>query len=341
MAKYSRCGIAAMLLLCGAALPVGAATQSACNGGPPETKSITVMADWLPWAAQAPFWEAKQKGFYGKEQLEVDIKAPPNPADTIKLVATRRVQFSITYTPDIMLARETGIPIVSVAVILQRLDSGLMVLPEKNIKTAAQLKGMTLGVGAKADAQAFLRTMLATAGLKREDVKVVDPGFAHIPMLMSGTIDAAHGLGFVELLVLNERLRKDGRPPATFLRYTDYGVPNFYDLLIAANDEWVKTNPQTVCHFLAATLMGLKSALAAPESVNHFITDARPGVYTYDENMEKWAAMKTMWQGKDGSYLAQDLDVWSRAQKWALEAKLINEPVDPPDQYFTNRYVPQ
>jgi putative hydroxymethylpyrimidine transport system substrate-binding protein len=318
-----------------------AAAQSACNGGPPETRSITLMADWLPWASQAAFYEAKQKGFFTEEMLDVDIKSPPNPADPIKLVAMRRVQFSLTYVPEIMLAREMGIPILSVAIVLQKLASGLMVLPEKGVKTAADLKGMTLGVGPKADAQAFLRTMLAAAGLKREDVKIVDPGFSHIPMLMAGTVDAAHGLEFAELLVVNGRLRKENRPPATFLPYTDYGVPAFYYMLIAANEEWAKSNPQTTCRFLKASLKGLRSALANPEPINKFIGEARPGVYTYEENIERWNAMKPYWTGKDGKFFTQDLDTWVTAQKWALQTKLINEPVEAAEKYFTTAYLPE
>lgn len=313
--------------------------QSVCNSGPPETRSITLMADWLPWASQAAFYEAKQKGFYAEQMLDVDIKSPPNPADPIKLVATKRVQFSLTYVPEVMLARENGIPIVSVAAVIQRIASGLLAMPGSGIKTAADLKGKTLGVGPKADAQAFLRTLMATAGLKREDVKIVDPGFAHVPMLMAGTVDAAHGIAFGELLVLNSRLRKEGKPPGTFLPYTDYGVPAFYYMVLAANEDWIKSNPQTTCRFIKATIKGLQSALASPERITRFLTDARPGVYTYEEMVEKWNAMKPYWHGKGGKFFTQDRETWAAAQKWGLQSKLINEPVDSPDQYFTNAYL--
>lgn len=323
------------------AFACAANAQSVCTGGPAETKSVTLMADWLPWTVQAPFYEAKQKGFYAEEGLDVQIKSPPNPADPIKLVATGRVEFSLTYVPEIMLARENGIPIVSIGAVVQQIQSGLMILPEKKVKTASDLKGLTLGVGPKADAQAYLRTLLASAGLKREDVKIVDPGFAHIPMLMSGTIGAAHGLKFSELLVINGRLRTEGRPPATFLPYTDYGVPAFYYMLIAANENWVKANPQTTCRFLKASMKGMRSALESPASVNHFLTDARPGLYTYDENMEKWEVMKPLWLDNEKRFLTQDLHTWAAAQKWALGVKLINEPVEAPQKYFKTDYLPQ
>jgi putative hydroxymethylpyrimidine transport system substrate-binding protein len=317
------------------------AAAQTCPEGPAETKAVTVMADWLPWTGQAPFWEAKQKGFYTQEGIEVDIKAPPNPADTIKLVATKRVQYSITYVPDVMLARETGIPVSSIAVVLSRINSGLIVLPEKKVTTASQLKGMTIGVGAKADAQAFFRTLLATAGLKREDVKVVDPGYAHVQMLLAGKLDAINGLGHVELLAINSRLRAAGKPEATFLRYTDYGVPMMYNLVVAANDEWAKANPLTTCRFLRASMKGWHSAMANPDYVNKFITDARPGVYSYEENVEKWNVMKPLWQDSKGRIFAQDAETWINAQKWALSSKLITDPVQPPESYFTNAYMPK
>jgi putative hydroxymethylpyrimidine transport system substrate-binding protein len=297
------------------------------------------MGDWLPWAAQAAFYEAKRKGFYDEENIDVEIKSPPNPADPIRLVAGKRVQFSLTYVPEIMLARQNGIPVVSVGVVVQKIASGLMFLPESGVKTPADLKGKTLGVGAKADAQAFLRTMMEASNLKRGDVKIVDPGYAHTSMLMSGTIDAAHALEFGELLTVNARLKKEKRPPAVFLPYSAYGVPAFYYIVIAAHQDWVKTNPQTTCRFIRATVKGLRSALENPEPINTFITDAHPGTNTLEENREKWRVINQFWVGKDKRFFSQDLDTWSSAQKWGIESKLLEGPVETPDKYFTNSYL--
>ena len=163
---------------------------------------------------------------------------------------------------------------------------------ESPAATAADLKGMTLGVGAKRDAQAYLSSVLEAGGLKRSDVKVVDPGFAQVPALLAGRLHAAHTLTFSDQLTVTNRLKKEGRPPAKILLYSDYGVPGFYYTLLAANRDWLKVNSQTTCRFLEATLKGLKSVLANPEPTIDFVTKARPGALTMDENWGKWNAHK-------------------------------------------------
>ena len=322
--------------------PVTADTVgSACTGGPAESTKVVVMNDWLPVTQQAPLWEAKHKGFYKDEGLEVELIAPANPADPIKLVAMKRVNFSITYVPEIMISQELTIPVVSVAIMLQELSSGLLFMPDQDIKTAADLRGKILGVGTKRDAQAYLSSVLEAGGLKRKDVKVVDPGFAGLALLMARKIDASHALTFSEQLTLSARLKKEGKPAAKILLYKDYGVPPFYYTLLAANRDWLQDNSQTACRFLKATLKGMKSVLARPDETIDFITKARPGALTTDENWAKWNGHKDLYPGKGGKYLLQDMDTWQAAQDWALKRKLVNAPVGPASDYFTNAYLPK
>jgi len=338
----SAAALACALALIPPAAAAIAADGAACKGGPLETKSITVMADWLPWASQAGMWEAKHKGIYTELGLDVDVKAPPNPADPIKLVAAKRVHFSMTYVPEVMLSREQQIPIAAVGVLMQTIDSGLSFLPDKNpIKSAKDLKGKTLGVGPKADAQAYLRTLLESAGLKREDVKVVDPGFAHVQMIQAEKVDAIHALRFGETRVLTKRQKKENKPDAGILLYRDHGVPAFHYMLLASNDEWVAKNPNVSCAFLKGTMLGLQSAIKDPTYVNKFITDARPGVYTLEENTDRWEQTLPQWKTKEGKMLRNDPELWKQAQAWAVKVNLIKPTTESYETYFTNAYVPK
>ena len=130
-------GLALSLLLF---LPT--ASQAGACDGPPESKSVKMLGDWLPWAAQAPFIAAVAEGHYYKaEGLDFELIQPANPADTIKLVAAQSVHFTMTYVPDIMQAREQGVPIISVAALLRPLTTGLEVRGDSGIKSPADLKG--------------------------------------------------------------------------------------------------------------------------------------------------------------------------------------------------------
>ena len=99
--------------------------EAAECSGPAEVANVSFMADWLPWASIGPMVAAQIGGYYAEEGLELEIMSPANPADPIKLVARERVNFSLTYVPEVLMSRETGIPVISVATTLRTLSSGL------------------------------------------------------------------------------------------------------------------------------------------------------------------------------------------------------------------------
>ncbi len=314
---------------------VGRAQAGECKG-PPEVNKLTVMGDWLPWASQGPIIAAQLDGTYKNAGLEVELISPANPADPIKLVARERVAFSLTYVPEVMFARETGIPVVAVATTLRKLVSGLFYLGDSDIKGPADLKGKILGVGPKQDAQAFLSTLLAAGGLKMEDVKVVDPVFAHIQFVLENKVTAAHGLTYGEGVVANDILVKDGKSAVKWLMYADYGVPNFYYQLLVGSENWIKKNPNATCHFLKATAAGVKSFKDKPDPVIDAMAKANE-IFTRDQHRQIVEASVADWTDEKGAVFVQDAGIWSKAQEWAVAQKLITVPVEP-TQYFTNDY---
>jgi putative hydroxymethylpyrimidine transport system substrate-binding protein len=314
----------------------GIAEAASCSA-PAEEKEVTLMGDWLPWASQGPFIAADLAGYYKEEGLAFKLLAPANPADPIKLVARGKVQFSLTYVPEIMIARDTAIPVTSVATTLRVLSSGLFFKSDSGIKKPADLKGKTLGVGPKLDAQAYLASVLEAGGLTTKDVNVVDPGFSHVPMMMAGKLDAAHGLTYSEGLAADEELAKQGKPPVSWFMYKDYGVPAFYYQVLAANGDWAKRHPNTVCRFLRASLKGVDAWLNNPDAALTKIIK-EDDAFTAEQHRKIFEATKTHWK-TDGVAFKQDAVVWTQARDWALKHKLVTVG-DKPENYFTNAYLP-
>ena len=329
----------AALIAAALAAPLAANAGMDCDSGPAEVKEITVMADWLPWASQGPMMAAQINGYYADEGLEVTIIAPANPADPIKLVARERVHFSLTYVPEVMLARETGIPVVAVAASMRILGSGLFYLADSGIGSPKDLKDMTLGVGPKQDAQAFLATLLGSEGLTKADVKVVDPGFAHVPMILENRVQAAHGLVFGEGVVADEILVGDGKEPVKWLLYRDYGVPNFYYQLFVGNEDWVRENDNATCRFLRATAKGTDEWMKNPDATLAAISEGNTA-FTPKQHRGIYDATTDHWKEADGTIFMQEASVWQQAQDWAVDQGLISVPSEP-STYFTNDYLPE
>ena len=62
--------------------------------------------------------------------LDVQPRVPSDPAAPIKQVAAGRADLAISYEPEVLLAREQGLPVVAVAALVQRPLTSLMATRE-------------------------------------------------------------------------------------------------------------------------------------------------------------------------------------------------------------------
>lgn len=325
------------LALFGSIAVAGTARAGACDAAPEESE-VKMLGDWLPWAAQAPFIAAKAEGYYRAEGLDFELIPPANPADTIKLVAGQSVNFTMTYVPDIMQAREAGIPIISVAALLRPLSTGLEVRGDSGIMTPADLEGKTLAVNSIPSALAEMRTVLASAGLTENDVKVIDPGFAGTTLLLENKVDALWGLSIADPYILNPVLAEQGKPPIRFFANKDYGVPNYYFMVIGGSEEWTRNNAAATCRYLRASRKGLESWLADPGKYLKAISEAND-LYSHQQHTAMAGGVRSSWKDPDGTVFRQELAVWEKAQNWALGQKLLTAKGDA-REFFSNAYLP-
>lgn len=324
------------------ALAWGVLLASPASAGPcdraPETTKISMMADWLPWAGQGPIFAAQVGGYYKDEGIEFEMTFPTNPADTLKLVATGKMDLAFSYVTDLLMGRDAGIPVTSIGALMRNLVSGLMVRSDSGIKEPADLKGRTVGVPAAPQFLAEANTLLASAGLTEADVTMVDPGYSGIQMFIAGKLEANYGMITTDPVMVDPELANQGEEPVNFLLYRDYGVPNYYFEIMVGNTEWLAAHPATACRFLRATLKGLDDWIEDPEPAIAAMV-AETDLYTLVQQQQMAYATMADWKDKQGRAFVQDLDVWEAAQDWALEQKLVSKKIDPAS-LFSNDYMP-
>lgn len=312
-----------------------AAAAQPCDG-PAEVQDIKLMTDWFLWAATGPFAAAIDAGHFADEGINLELLPAPDAAAPVKFAARGTVHFALSYVPETLLAQETGIPVISVGTTLRVLQSTTSYWPDSGISEPADLAGRTVGVTSDLQTQTYFDALLAYAGLTRDDVTIVDPGFASTQMLADREIDAS-----AAQLVFTDAVRFPALvndTPAHFV-YTDYGVPDYYWMLILTEANFAHDNPNTVCRFLRATAKGIDTYLDNPDPAN---------AYIFAENewlpLEVHAAMgenlREFWKDPGtGRALWQDAAVWQAAHDWALETGLISLDNDP-SVYFTNQFLP-
>jgi putative hydroxymethylpyrimidine transport system substrate-binding protein len=262
------------------ALAIAAATVAAgcgekSEGGPKNApESLTLALDFYVNPDHAGVYEAIDRGYFRDAGLAVHPEVPSDPSAPIKEVAEGRADLAISYEPEVMLARDEGLPVKAVAAIVPRPLTSLISLGKANIKTVPDLKGKTIATAGIPYQAAFLKAILGRANLSESDVNVVNVQQNLLPAVISGRAQAMLG-GFsnVEGVDLAQR----GLDPRV-VPVDQLGIPTYDELVLVASDDEVASDSQAIQLFIAALERGTRYAAANPQAATDAILAAGQGL---------------------------------------------------------------
>ena len=202
-------------------------------GEPPKAdiQKLTVMLDWFVNPDHAALVIAQEKGFFTAQGLHVELQTPADPNDPPKLAAAGKVDLAVSYQPQVHIHVNAGLPIKRIGALVATPLNSLMVLKNGPIKTLADLRGRKIGYSVGGFEEALLKTLLAKANLKPEDVTLINVNFSLSPALLSGQVDAV--IGAFRNFELNQMdlAKKPGRA----FYPEEEGVPPYEELVVVAN----------------------------------------------------------------------------------------------------------
>lgn len=219
-------------------------------------KPLIVVLDWFANPNHAPIFVAEQQGYFKKLGVDVDIIAPANPDDPIKLVASGHADIALDYQPHVIIAVAHGLPVIQIGALIATPLDCIIALKSSHIHTINDLKGKTIAGSAN---DLILQSMLKNNGLKPSDVTIIDVGYNLIQALLSGRVDAAAGMDRnVELI----ELQSMGKQVTVFYP-EENNVPPYSELVYIAN----KNNLQDprLQKFLQAVALGVQYLINHPE----------------------------------------------------------------------------
>ena len=120
-----------------------------------------------------------------------------------------------------MLARDAGEPLVAIAALVQRPLTSIVALHSKHITKPQELRGKKIGDAGIPYQQAYLKTILARAGVPAGSVKDINVGANLVPAMLSGRVDATLGAYWNYEAI---QLRQAGKKPDV-IRVDNAGVP--------------------------------------------------------------------------------------------------------------------
>ncbi|ETI69303.1 NMT1/THI5 like domain-containing protein [Neobacillus vireti LMG 21834] len=312
-----------LLILIVSACGKGASDKA--SGGAGNLQKVSLMLDWYPNAVHSFLYAAKEKGYFKEQGLDVQIQMPADTNDPLRLVAAEKIDMSISYQPQVLVARSEDIPVQSFAAIVRHPLIQLMVPTDGPIHSPKDLMGKTIGYPAIPLDEAIIQTMMKTDGGDAKKVKMVDVGWDLIPAMATKKTDALMG-GFInhEKLLLD----KEGHPMRT-LNPADYGVPDYYELVLVGSEKGLTAKPEVFKKFLAAITKGQQFVVDHPEEGLSILLGHEEKTSPLEKDIETKSLqiLLPLMDAKDKPFGSQDKETWEQVAEWLKSTKMIKQEV--------------
>jgi putative hydroxymethylpyrimidine transport system substrate-binding protein len=302
---------------------------------PRGSKHVELMLDYFPNADHAGIYAAQAGGHFEQAGLDVAIRQPPDPAAPIKQVAAGRVDLAISYEPEVLRARDQGLPVISVGAIVQKPLTSIISLPEAGIRDPADLEGKTVGTAGIDYQSAYLRTILLEAGVPPRTVKERNVGFSLTPALLTGRVDAVLG-AFWNYEGTELRLR--GKRPR-IIRMEDAGVPTYNELVLVANKRTLERDAEKLRAFIGALSRGTRDLREDPDRAIDGLLEANPDLDPELQRAVVEVTLPLFFPPRGRPFGWQDPRQWDAFSAWMKDNRLLERPPDA-DASFDNELLP-
>jgi putative hydroxymethylpyrimidine transport system substrate-binding protein len=285
-------------------------------------QSLSVMLDWFPNADHVGIYQALADGDFKQAGLDVQVQTPSDPALPLKLVAAGRVDVAISYEPELMLARDQGLPLVSVAALVQQPLTSIVSIGSKHIKSPAALRGKRVGDAGIPYQHAYLTTILAQAGVPASSVKEINVGDNLVPAMVSGRVDATLGAYWNYEAIQLAQLRKHPH----VIRMNQVGVPNYDELVVAVRTSTLNSRTNEVRSFLQALARGYASVRRDPQAAVQNLVRANPGLDPKFQLASVRATLPAFFPSSASKPWGwQDQAQWNAYGQWMLSEHLVSK----------------
>jgi putative hydroxymethylpyrimidine transport system substrate-binding protein len=281
-------------------------------------RPASLMLDFTPNAVHAGIYAALAHRDDADEGIALDVRPPPSPVDSIKLLEQGSVDFAVLDIHDLAIARERGQQLVGVMAIVERPLAAVIAQPQ--ITNPRQLQGATVGVTGDPSDYAVLDSIVAGAGGRPRAVRTITIGSDAVADLLAGRVAAATAFWNDEGVALALR-----RPGYHIFRVDKFGAPAYPELVLCARRQTVERRPALVRAVVKALVRGYELAIARPAVAGADLERLVPGL---DPRLVRadLAALRSSFASRGGHPGELEMGVLREWARWEARFGLVRRP---------------
>jgi putative hydroxymethylpyrimidine transport system substrate-binding protein len=246
--------VAAVLALAGC----GSSSYDSHSHPAPPVRPATIALDFVPNAVHAPIYMAGDR---------LRIRKPGEGPDSLKLVASGKVDLGVLDIQDLAIAQQAGTDVVAVGALVSKPLAALIAQP--SVKRPRDLDGRTVGVSGLPSDPAFVKAIVDHDGGNFSTVKQVTIGFNAVSRLLTKRVDAVPAFWNAEGVALKQKGLK-----AHEFRVEDYGAPAYPEVLLVTSRKTLARDQPVIQVALQEIARGIDAARADPAKATAIIAKA-------------------------------------------------------------------
>jgi len=307
----------------------------------PKLEKFPFRLNWTLYGEHAPFFVARDKGFYAQEGLEVEIQEGSGSTTVAQLVANSTSPVAYVDAATMMRGVSNGMPIKAVGVTLQQSPMSFIYRADAARPTKiSEIKGSRIAITSGDASLAIFTAFMGKLGMKLDDVQMITVANpqAKEQAVLSKQADAL--LGY--FMDQGPRMQLQTGVKMGWTRLYDMAGVTTLSSAIIANNNWMKEakNQDALRRFLRASQRGWQYAFDNRAEAADIFRKSAP-VFTQEiAQLEVDGTMTIIrterTRGKPIAW--SDIGDWKDTQDLLSTYAKLN-PASDLNVYFTNQYL--
>jgi NitT/TauT family transport system substrate-binding protein len=297
-------------------LLVGANAEDKKTDASKATK-VAFQLGWFPEAPNGGEYAALAKGFFKDEGLDVEIKPGSPKVSTVQVVGAGGADIGLVRGDDLLLARNQGVPIVSVAAVIQHSPQALIYHKAQDLKSFEDLKGR-LVIFVPTPGYDYIKYKYKLSGLNEQ---ITDGSSVRF---LNDQRSVLHGFASAEPAEFKPKNVEVG----SFLISQSGYDP--YEAVVFTTEKYLKANPKVVRGFIKALAKGWAYYHGNSAEINTVINKANPEL-PLSVLADEAALQEPFFYGGDAAtegFGIQKLERWETTKKQLLESGILKKDLD-------------